>query len=73
LGWIDGRCAAHAREKVGPGGKVPGTIDEGGCVTKDIKWLGWGALLEVDSLVEKGKESILLVYWEVGEWHQFSG
>jgi hypothetical protein len=41
-------------------------------VTKDIKWLGWGALLEVDSLVEKGKESILLVYWEVGEWHQFS-
>ena len=35
--------------------------------------VGIGALLEVDSLVEKGKEGILLVCWEVGERHLFSG
>ena len=71
MGWADGRCAAHAREKVGPRGKVPGMIDEGECVTREVERLASGALLEVDSLVEEGKEGILLVCWEVGERHLF--
>lgn len=46
-------------------------IDEGECVTREVERLASGALLEVDSLVEEGKEGILLVCWEVGERHLF--
>ena len=58
-------CAAHAREKVGPGRKVPGTSDEG-------DWTSGGRGLETDSLVEEGEKGILLVRGEVGERHLLS-